>query len=89
MLMNLDRYRLTLYLSRFININMNVGNAKMTYIVKRRREYYSNDRFTTSFFILDLKLVKIIPCNFSKKRLYHVIKLYMSHVNFTHQNIIL
>ena len=24
---------------RFININMNVGNVKMTYIVKRR-EYY-------------------------------------------------
>ena len=27
------------YMSRFININMNVGNARMTYIVKRR-EYY-------------------------------------------------
>jgi hypothetical protein len=23
-------------MSRFININMNVGNARMTYIVKRR-----------------------------------------------------
>ena len=27
-------------MSRFININMNVGNARMTYIVKRR-EYCS------------------------------------------------
>ena len=26
-----------IYLSRFININMNIGNAKMTYIVKRRK----------------------------------------------------
>ncbi len=25
-----------IYMSRFININMNVGNARMTYIVKRR-----------------------------------------------------
>ena len=25
-----------IYLSRFININMNVGNARMTYIIKRR-----------------------------------------------------
>ena len=32
MVMNLD-----IYLSRFININMNVGNARMTYIVKRRK----------------------------------------------------
>ena len=24
-------------MSRFINININVGNAKMTYIVKRRK----------------------------------------------------
>ncbi|BAS90953.1 Os04g0611050, partial [Oryza sativa Japonica Group] len=24
------------YMSRLININMNVGNTKMTYIVKRR-----------------------------------------------------
>ncbi len=31
MLMNVDRY-----MSRFININMNVINARMTYIVKRR-----------------------------------------------------
>ena len=30
--MNLDRY-----LSRFINFNINVENAKMTYIVKRRK----------------------------------------------------
>jgi hypothetical protein len=35
MLMNLDKY-----ISRFININMDVGNARMTYIVKRR-EYLS------------------------------------------------
>ena len=27
---------------RFININMNIGNARMTYIVKRR-EYSSDD----------------------------------------------
>ena len=26
-------------MSRFININMNVGNARMTYIVKRRKYY--------------------------------------------------
>ena len=26
-----------IYLSRFININMNVKNAKMAYIVKRRK----------------------------------------------------
>ncbi|KAB8086173.1 hypothetical protein EE612_009330 [Oryza sativa] len=26
-----------IYLSRFININMNVENARMTYIVKRRK----------------------------------------------------
>jgi hypothetical protein len=25
------------YISRFININMNVENARMTYIVKRRK----------------------------------------------------
>jgi hypothetical protein len=25
-----------IYLSRFISINMNVGNARMTYIVKQR-----------------------------------------------------
>ena len=25
-----------IYLSRFMDINMNVGNARMTYIVKRR-----------------------------------------------------
>ena len=25
-----------IYLSRFININMNVGNTRMTYIVKQR-----------------------------------------------------
>ena len=25
-----------IHMSRFININMNMGNAKMTYIVKRR-----------------------------------------------------
>jgi hypothetical protein len=31
--MNLDRH---IYLFRFININMNVRNARMTYIVKRR-----------------------------------------------------
>ena len=32
MLMNLDRY----ICPKFININMNMGNARMTYIVKRR-----------------------------------------------------
>jgi hypothetical protein len=26
-----------IYLSRFININMNIGNAIITYIVKRRK----------------------------------------------------
>ncbi len=26
-----------IYLFKFININMNVGNAKMTYIVKQRK----------------------------------------------------
>ncbi len=26
-----------IYLSRFININMNVGNGRMTYIVKQRK----------------------------------------------------
>ncbi len=26
-----------IYLSRFINMNMNVGNARMTYIMKRRK----------------------------------------------------
>ena len=31
MLMNLDRY---IYMYKFININMNVKNARMTYIVK-------------------------------------------------------
>ena len=30
--MNLD-----IYIYRFININMNMGNARMTYIVKRKK----------------------------------------------------
>ena len=33
---DVDKFR-HIYLSRFININMNMGNARMNYIVKRRK----------------------------------------------------
>ena len=33
-----------IYLSRFINTNINVENAKMTYIVKRRKYMYKQGR---------------------------------------------
>jgi hypothetical protein len=44
MLMNLDHIYIDVYMSRFINININVGNARMNYIVKRR-EYLANDLY--------------------------------------------
>ena len=46
MLMNLRH----IYLSRFISININVGNARMTYIVKRR-EYLARSRYERDIFL--------------------------------------
>ena len=62
-----------IYLFRFININMNVKNTKMTYIVKRRK-YYTRTTFSRTgcfvFFVASLSFF------FSKhKRTYGFVEL--------------
>ncbi len=45
MLMNLDIY---IYISRLINVNMNVKNARMTYVMKRRKYKISPNMLATT-----------------------------------------
>ena len=56
---NESRY---IYLSRFININMNMRNARMAYIVKQR-EYYRIIFPPANYFLYSSQKIICITCH--------------------------